>query len=344
MKTQGTAAVRLVQKLVRGITVIGKIDPPSLLRAAGIAPEQLFDSDGRMPHAAVQALWREAERLTGDDTLGLRVAELSRRTPDNVLAYAVDSSPTVGEALRRGARYTTLVHDCAQAFLIPDGNLVRSRVVMNHPLGLLRHGADFSLGQMAMVIHQLAATPVTLCEARFRHTAPRSLEVHERMFRAPLHFEAEHDEVVFERAVLDVPLNRPDPELCSHLDRLLDQLLSRHRAPSDLVRKLRAVVGSDLRGGLPEIQSVAARLHMSTRSLQRRLRESGSSFQDELNMLRRDLAVGYLGDPSLAIAEVAFLVGFAEVTNFHRAFKRWTKMTPAECRKQRANAPGALSA
>src|SRR5262249_55902507 len=106
----------------------------------------------------------------------------------------------------------------------------------------------------------------------------------------------------------------------------------------DFVVQVRRAIGTDLRGGLPDLDTVATRLHVGARSLQRRLRDSGHSYQSILDQVRRDLALRYLGDRRLAISEIAFLVGFAEVTNFYRAFKRWTGTTPTEQRRRTAHA------
>jgi AraC-like DNA-binding protein len=75
---------------------------------------------------------------------------------------------------------------------------------------------------------------------------------------------------------------------------------------------------------------------LSARSLQRKLQEHDTSFQEVVNDLRRDMASRYLAESRVSVAEVAFLLGFAEVSNFHRAFKRWTGRTPAEWRKRKA--------
>ncbi|MBK6533536.1 MAG: helix-turn-helix transcriptional regulator [Deltaproteobacteria bacterium] len=81
------------------------------------------------------------------------------------------------------------------------------------------------------------------------------------------------------------------------------------------------------------LKRVAAQLRMSERSLQRRLADEGESFDAIVDALRRDLALRYLADPKIAVAEVAYLLGYSEPSPFHRAFKRWTGRTPAEARR-----------
>lgn len=81
---------------------------------------------------------------------------------------------------------------------------------------------------------------------------------------------------------------------------------------------------------------MAQRLHQSERSLQRRLAAEGCRFAELLDQVRRELAQRYIADPRLALGEVAYLLGFAEPSPFHRAFRRWTGMTPTAARRQQA--------
>jgi AraC-like DNA-binding protein len=96
----------------------------------------------------------------------------------------------------------------------------------------------------------------------------------------------------------------------------------------DFVQGVREAIRAALRDGAPQVGGVAKGLHVSLRTLQRRLTEHGTSFQDEVDAVRRELAFQYLKDPHLGVSEVAFLLGYAELSTFDRAFKRWTGMTP----------------
>jgi AraC-like DNA-binding protein len=104
-----------------------------------------------------------------------------------------------------------------------------------------------------------------------------------------------------------------------------------HRSADNV---LRIAVNSSLRGGIPKMDEVARKLHMSARTLQRRLQDDGLSFQDLVAEVRRDLSARYLEEADMSLAEVAFLIGFSEVSTFHRAFKQWTGLTPAEYRRR----------
>jgi AraC-like DNA-binding protein len=95
----------------------------------------------------------------------------------------------------------------------------------------------------------------------------------------------------------------------------------------------RTVITRELNGGNPSLEQVAAQLGLSERTLQRKLQELGTSHNDLVEQIRRDLAMRYLKEPDMAICEVAYLTGFSEPSSFHRAFKRWTGVTPGEFRE-----------
>jgi AraC-like DNA-binding protein len=125
-----------------------------------------------------------------------------------------------------------------------------------------------------------------------------------------------------------------DPGLCAVLDRHAEELLAKYPREDSLIERLRAIIKQQLSGGDASLERVAQQLGMSGRTLQRKLRDHGSSHQELLDEMRRDLAMRHLREPEMAICEVAYLLGFSESSALHRAFKRWTGMTPSEFRRR----------
>jgi AraC-like DNA-binding protein len=164
----------------------------------------------------------------------------------------------------------------------------------------------------------------------FAHPRPARVSEQERLFRAPVRYGCERNEVVLDRTLLERRQRQAEPRLLAMLDRHLEGLLS--QLPED--RSLRGLtmraMADHLLDGEPALSTVAAKLHMSPRSLQRRLRDESTSFAKLLADLRHNLALRHLRNPRTTIGEVAFLLGFSEVSAFHRAFKRWTGRTPME--------------
>jgi AraC-like DNA-binding protein len=114
---------------------------------------------------------------------------------------------------------------------------------------------------------------------------------------------------------------------------VLDELGAPPPRRGDLAEKVRSALAQDLRGA-PTLEGLAARLELPPRSLQRLLSAEGTSYSGLLDELRHELALGYLRRRDLALAEVSFLLGFAEQSAFQRAFRRWTGTSPAEWRRR----------
>ena len=132
---------------------------------------------------------------------------------------------------------------------------------------------------------------------------------------------------------LPVPLPRGDAQLGAFLRGAASQALAKREVqPTSPLDQARAIIAEELARGAPTIEVVARRMATSTRTLRRRLDDSGTSFRELLDATRAELARTYVRDRRMPLAEVAFMLGFSEASTFHRAFKRWTKMTPAAWR------------
>ena len=116
------------------------------------------------------------------------------------------------------------------------------------------------------------------------------------------------------------------------LDRHAEELLAKYPPRDSLIDQVRNVIADEFRGGEPSLERIADHLGLTPRTLQRKLQELGTSYNDVLDQMRRQLAERYLREPQMAICEVAYLLGFSESSSFHRAFKRWTGVTPKEFR------------
>jgi AraC-like DNA-binding protein len=330
-----TVAVKVFQAIVAGAAARG-VPPDELLSAAGIAAADLADPDGRLPRACEVRLWHEAARLTGDGCFGLHLSELLAIGDFGALGFAVRSSATVGEAYQRVARYLRLMAQDATLQIHLDGGAARLRHVppTTEPRPS-HHAVEFLMTNLLFVGQRGASAAFTARAARFRHPAPARTDEHRRLFGPGVRFAQEHDELVIDRELLSLPQAQAEPALCEVLDRHLSALAERLPADIGFLEQVRSCMAAELSRGEPTLPSIALRLRMSPRSLQRRLQQEGSSLQSLLSRLRADLAVRYLSESRESISEVAFLLGFSEVSTFHRAFKRWTGVTPAAYRRDR---------
>jgi len=328
--------------------VAAGVSPAVLEKAAGFAPTQADDPDARIPIAVETALWEEAARATGDSAFGLHAAERLRPGVFDVLDYVVRAAPTVRASWERLARYNRLVHDAA-VFAVSEGRegVVRIEHSLSRPgVAQSRHAAEFTLASLVVVGAQMSGAPLRPVAVEFRHPAPDAAAraAHLRLFgRAPRYDRAVNAlEIAGDAAARLV--QTADPLLSRVVIRHADALLAERPAAAESTagavrRILTRLLGDDEAGC--SLSAVSASLHMSERSLQRRLADEGVTFDVLLDDLRRELALRYLADEKVAIASIAYLLGYSEPSAFHRAFRRWTGTTPAEARQRRRRQEGA---
>ncbi len=318
-------------------------DPVKLRDDVGIEASALDELDRRVPPTQLRTLWGEAAARTGEESFGLRLVELSRPyPPDHVLGYAVMTSATLGDAYRRVVRYVRLVDGSLSVSLDLEGYCAHVRLGVHASEGPGRHGVEYALGMLYEPGRRTMGDAFSIREARFEHGAPRSVELHERVFGAPVRFDQPRTELVFDARLLATSLGSADPALCAILERHMMGLIDGVPAVEEVfTARVRQAVVSSLRDGTPTAQSIAKGLGCSARTMHRRLaEEGGGAFQELLDDVRREAAVRHLREGRIEISGIAFVLGFSEVSAFYRAFKRWTGRTPVEYRRGEDGASG----
>ncbi|MBX3204841.1 MAG: AraC family transcriptional regulator [Labilithrix sp.] len=317
------------------------VDPAGLIAASAFDPKRGADPDARIPIATEQLLWHEAATRAADDAFGVHAAELVQPGAFDVLDYAVRTAPTLRSALERLVRYNRLVHDVAVWTLVPRGAVLRVEHTFRvDSVTQHRHSAEFTIGSIVTIGTQIAGERVLTRAVGFRHARPASVEANaelRRLFGVEPAFLQPVNYVELDAAFVDRANPKSDPALSRVIERHAESLLAARPEPTlGTVDRVRRILAGALGEGDITLAGVAQKLKMSERSLQRRLADDGVGFDALLDEVRRDLALRYLADPKIAIAEVAYLLGYSEPSPFHRAFKRWTGKTPTEARKQAA--------
>ena len=306
-----------------------------LLQAVELDPDLLKNPENRIPYAKYVALYEYAAKLTGDDCFGLHIAERAVPQMFDLLGYVGMASLTMGEALERMARYYEIWSDGAAYELTTGGSRVRlTYKIKDARVRECRHECEASFATPIMLCCKVAGVNWIPDEVGFHHRRPANTSEHERIFRVPVFFDQPVNELIFDRSYLDLPLTGGDPGLVSVLDRHAELLLAELPKPERLTDKVRRLLGDNLKGGDLGLGVLTRRLGMTGRTLQRKLREEGTSYQDLVNEVRCEFSKQYLQKSGMAIGEIAYSLGFSETSAFHRAFKRWTGMTPKEYRRR----------
>jgi AraC-like DNA-binding protein len=327
--------------MIVGVAASRGVDARALHDLTGFDAATGVDPDARIPLALEEQLWNEAARLCNDDAFGLHAAELVQAGSFDVLDYAIRTAPNLREAFARLVRYNRLVHDAAVFTVLEADDHVRIehafRVANAAPS---RHAAEFTMAAVVVVAGQItsaALQPLAVELSTPAPATPEALAEHRRVFGLTPRFDMPVNAVELRRCELERVLPRADPALSRLVERHAEALLAGRPDPGESTsQRVRRLLHDMLGKEGASLALVAGRLHMSERSLQRRLADDATSFDALLDEVRRALALRYLAEPKIAVAEVAYLLGYSEPSPFHRAFKRWTGMTPNEARRRAA--------
>lgn len=324
-------------KLVQGILNAAEkanLKTDALLSAIELNPSILEDTDARIPQEKLYALWQEITRSSKDEAIGLRLAQLAEPALLDVVGYAAYSSPNLGEALSRIIRYSRLIHEGAKWTLETNGKMAQiSQAIPGAHLPLPPAACQWIVANMVLNAQRMTGLELAPLKVGFQHQQPEDVSGYRCLFRSPLAFEQPVNFVLVDARVLNQPLLKSDAGLCAVLDRHAEDLLAKLPRQESIVDSVRLEISAGLRGGDPGLDAIAHKLGIAPRTLQRKLKEAGTSHQELLDEMRRELSIYYLQEREMAVCEVAFLLGFSETSAFHRAFKRWTGATPGEFRR-----------
>jgi AraC-like DNA-binding protein len=320
--------------LVEAIEAAGG-DPDELLRPLGLTRQSLAKPDGYIPCAQFAQLLEEAARATGDECFGLHFGERFNPKDIGPVAYVMMNSPTIEAGFQNAGRYLSVHNQAAKVAFGVDGRLAFARHVLSDPaIEAPRHHNEYSLAVALSVMRVMAGSGWAPLEARFAHPGPKDDAEHVRVFGAPVTFGHPANEFVVEREFLDRQVPAADPRLYPILRRYLDAILAEMPREDDLLVSVRRAVAEAMRHGDPSLGEVGKRLAVGPRTLQRRLREHGLEFKALVDDTRRRFALTYLRDRGSTLAEIAYLLGYSEVSAFNRAFRRWTGATPSDYRRR----------
>ena len=270
-----------------------------------------------------------------DDFLGFHLAQPFDLRELGWLYYVLASSDMMGDALKRGARYSSIVNEGISLKYIENDDVAVTIDYVGVSRHLDRHQMEFMMTMLVRLNRQLTGLRVVPSRVRFTHhresTAPEFAE----FFGNDVEFGAAVDEIVFATAIKTMPVVSADPYLSKLLISYFDDALSRRPANRSSFRSsVENTIVPLLPHGKGRAGEIAPRLGLSQRTFARRLSLEGHTFSEVLEKLRSDLAERYLTDESLSISKIAWLLGYQEVSAFTHAFKRWTGKTPREARAQ----------
>jgi len=318
------------------------------IRGVGIDPAEVV-RHGRLPAAMLTegmtlameqsfAFWGAIREISGNPAIGIEIARSIDLAGAPPILLAPYHARDWRDAMHRIARYKQM---CAPERLHfheeGDTCTVELEWTVAHPERAiatdLMFGALMELGRRGTGTHLVAR--------RVELTRPRGdVGVHEAYFGCEVRFGAAANRLILNLADLDRTFSSYNAELLEMLSPALERALADHNAQPTLAEQVKWRMKRRLATTRPDMRSIAKELALSERTLQRRLMEEGTRFQDVLTQARRELAHEYLANGQLDMADVAFLLGFDDQNSFSRAFRQWEGETPARWRAARTGMPG----
>lgn len=316
------------------------------LEKQGLDPAQVLgtprpdQSQHFIPMSDWQVWLRRVDALENRPALALRIAEGISARHFGVVGYAALACGTLAEAMQRLERYHTSVYDANPATIAAtdEGVVIEWGVERGRPGALADETAIASVVQLA---RDMTGRYWPVKSVSFVNPAPESTQPYEDFFGGQVVFGSPMTRLVFAHEYLALPLRKSDPALLSLLDQQAEALLQQVAAVPAIVDAWRKTLVPLIREGKTSLAALAQAHHTSPRSLQRRLSEQGTSFQQLLDNTRQHLAEGHLRDAKLDLAEIALLLGYSEQSAFTRAFRSWTGLAPAQWRRHQLKAEAA---
>lgn len=321
----------VVAFLVAHVARVSGVDPRPLLLGSGVDPDQPPKGDEHIPVERYFEVWRRAIACF-DETFPLRVASHFRQEDNEIFGFLAMSCPTIGEAFDRTVMYSRLYTVGATYEMETDRD---ARIVWTPWPGDLgdvgyRAAMDYHVANMELAIRQLARNPPQVLEVRLRHAAPRDISKYLDFYGVTPRFESPRYELAYATGLRDLEVTTFNSRLRDYFDLECKKLIEKLGSATSFSAQVRRCLIAAMDGGDSGIEAIAKRLGMSSRSLQRRLSEEQTSYNDLIAEVRTEFAKRYLARGTLTASEVAYLIGFTEPPAFFKAFKRWTGLTPRE--------------
>jgi AraC-like DNA-binding protein len=328
----GTIAICFVAAALESVRA-RHMDADELLLRVGLSPTLLQVPQARVSAKHYGKLWRLVALTLDDEFFG----QDSRRMKAGsfaMLVHSVLGCKTLGQALERSLRFYGLIlddisgeleRDAAEATLILHERPANSphRTFAHEVLLMLLHG----------VACWLVGRRIPILRARFSYPEPAHSAEYRLMYCTDLAFGMPLTAITFAGGYLDLPVVQNERSVKEFLRTAPENILVKYKNGSSLSARIRRRLRQQLPGEVPDFETLAAELNMTSATLRRRLHEEGASYQEIKDQLRRDLAISYLSHSDRSVMDIAVELGFSERSAFHRAFRKWTGASPGEFRR-----------
>jgi AraC-like DNA-binding protein len=335
--TPANLSAGIIAAVMEALTALG-LDEELLLHHAGLSRAMLATSSNRIEHAALHRVWAAAEQLSNDPHIGLTVGTHLGPGTLGALDYLIRNSASLRHCIELAGRFVRVVDDHVRLTLIEADGTAIFRITREGTYDYNRHDMECTF---AAIVQGVGRELIELrpSEVRFAHAMVKPEQRYKEVFSGRLRFSASHYELVFPSTFLEAPPRNRDARLGTVLEEHVTTLLDAV-PPADFVASVRNALQVQFSEGDASLEAVARALHLSARTLRRRLSAHKTSFREQVEELRADLGRTRVADNGRPLKAIAAELGFSDQSTFQRAFKRWTGLTPAQYRERHGKASG----
>lgn len=320
--------------LVHYLEKSGFLDRARVEQLLGLPLTQLEDPDRRVPADHHYRLWDYAEQVTGDPAIGLHAGRIADPERMGLVGHVFFNCDTLGEAVTQYVRFHKLINESVTLTLEQQGDLEILSWVPDSPGHYSRQDMDRTLASVISRTRHFIHPGLQAEWIQIAHPQPAYADEYSKLLGGPVEFGCEATRLAFHCRHMSHPIPRRNPYVYSAVLRQVRGLFSRLQSRKSFSRKLRRMISRQMSTERIDADTLARKCHMSRQTLYRRLRKEGVSFHELVEEIRRDKALRYVASDRYALGEIAFLLGFSELSAFSRAFKRWTGLPPAHYRAQ----------
>ena len=312
------------------------IDTRTLLEKANLTLQQIKNANLKL-RVRDQIIFLDlVAGALRDDLFGFHLAQPLDLREFGFLYYVAASSKELGDALQRLARYSAIANEGVSVRYVGGRNVGLAFHYTGVSRHLDQHQIEFFMAMLVRLCRQLTGIRLAPLRVRFAHHRSGRTSELIKFFGGNVEFGAAVDEVSFAPTIKDMPVISADHHLNKLLITYCEEALSRRRFRRGAFRaSVENAIVPLLPHGNAHLDAVASRLGVSQRTLARRLAVERLNFSTVLENLKIDLARRYLADSDLSISQIAWLLGYQEVSSFTHAFKRWSGKTPRQARFQK---------
>ncbi|MGD1840627.1 MAG: AraC family transcriptional regulator ligand-binding domain-containing protein [Thermonemataceae bacterium] len=327
---------RFLLNLIHYATTRG-LQLESLVALTTLSHDHLNEEDTRITTEVYDRVLQEIIVQTQDELFGLRAGEYLNLSAAGLVGQITQTSATVQEALQYCCEFANLGCSMLPMALTEEADNFKLTITphplwLQHSPDIVRHTVD---GVIAFTIRQFSAltrqqhTPLCI---DYGFQASQEVHFYEKAFQAPVYFNKPITAIFLDKKQVTAPIITSNYDLLRTLVSFANTKSKQMATEEGFHNAVRRTLIHMMPTALPSLAQVAASFNVSTRTFQRKLKEEGYTFQSLVDALRQEFAKSYLQDTTLQMADIAYLLGYAEASVFARAFKRWTNQTPQEYR------------